>query len=92
MTIWGDKDIFDIKPTQVMYNTMIQAMGRSTHWVFKAFDYFEEMKLVGTGADETTYRIILHACSRAGDSLRAVKAIDEMKSAGYPLPPCTPFL
>ncbi len=41
------------------------------------------MKMVGPGADETTYRILLHAGARAGDTLRVVKVIDEMKSMGY---------
>ncbi len=39
--------------------------------------------MIGPGADDTTYRNLLHTAARAGDTLRAVKVIDEMKSMGY---------
>lgn len=79
--MWNEFESLDIKPSQISYNSIINACAKSWHHASKAFDYYFQMRSAGFVPDSSTFNSLIASCSHSGDLLRSTQIFDMMKLA-----------
>lgn len=75
-----------LTPTQVTFNSLINACAKSHYYAHKAVEFYNEMQeLYDYLPDMYTYNTVLHACAKQGDVIQAEEILRHMRKHQAPM-------
>lgn len=75
-----------LTPTQVTFNSLINACAKSHYYAHKAVEFYNEMQeLYDYLPDMYTYNTVLHACAKQGDAIQAEEILRHMRKHEAPM-------
>jgi len=88
--MWTEMRESGLKPTLVVYNTMLSACERGRDQG-RALALLEEMRVEGVGRDVITWNTIISVCKDSGDWERAKECLSEMQTVDNIMPDTISF-